>query len=198
MVIKRSPGGEFAGGGQSTWTSTCEVPGWLHLAIDQHPVCPNLAPAWTLTSDFDRISWPLTSEMFTFWICTRVLQWSCLKAVSVSTFVLGGLRGFTATSDLVIGASWPKTETPPPPNKRGARAHHVMVSKVQWKPFWLATQLYPQNDWTGWQNGVKYEIRAHTLFGWVNKVQWFWSGGRIGAAWFEPEHIRGCFMAISF
>ena len=39
--------------------------------------------------------------MFTFWICTRVLQWSCLKAVSVSTFVLGGLRGFTATSDIV-------------------------------------------------------------------------------------------------
>ena len=39
--------------------------------------------------------------MFTFWICTGVLQWLCLKAVSVSTFVLGGLRGFTATSDLV-------------------------------------------------------------------------------------------------
>ena len=101
MVIKRSPGGEFAGGGRSTWKSTCEVPGWLHLAIDQHPVCPNLAPAWTLTSEFHRINWPLTSEMFTFGICTRVLQWSCLKAVSVSTFVLGGLRGFTATSDLV-------------------------------------------------------------------------------------------------
>ena len=61
-----------------------------------------LAPAWTLTSEFDRINWPLTSEMFTFWICTRVFQWSCLKAVSVSTFVLGGLRGFTATSDLVL------------------------------------------------------------------------------------------------
>ena len=103
MVIKRSPGGEFAGGGRSTWNSTCEVPGWLHLAIDQHPVCPNLAPAWTLTSEFDRINWPLTSGMFTFWICTRVLQWPCLKAVSVSTFVLGGLRGFTAISDLVTG-----------------------------------------------------------------------------------------------
>ena len=24
-----------------------------------------------------------------------------------------------------------------------------MVSKVQWKPFWLATQLFPQNDWAG-------------------------------------------------
>ena len=64
-------------------------------------VCPNLAPAWTLASEFDRINWPLTPEMFTFWICTRVLQWLCLKAVSVSMFVLGGLRGSTATSDLV-------------------------------------------------------------------------------------------------
>ena len=36
----------------------------------------------------------------------------------------------------------------------GGRVHYVIVSKVQWKPFWLATQLYPQNDWTGWQNGV--------------------------------------------
>ena len=28
------------------------------------------------------------------------------------------------------------------------RAHYIMVSKIQWKPFWLATQIYPQNDWT--------------------------------------------------
>ena len=60
MVIKRSPGGEFGGGGRSTWKSTCEVPGWLHLAIDQHPVCPNLAPAWTLTSVW---SYQLTSDL---------------------------------------------------------------------------------------------------------------------------------------
>ena len=31
------------------------------------------------------------------------------------------------------------------------RAHYIIVSKVQWKPLWLATQQYPQNDWTGWQ-----------------------------------------------
>ena len=31
----------------------------------------------------------------------------------------------------------------------GACAHYVMVSKFQWKPFWLATQLDPHNDWTG-------------------------------------------------
>ena len=44
----------------------------------------------------------------------------------------------------------------------GARVHYVImvVSKFQWKPFWLATQLYPQNDWTGWQFGVDYDIRV--------------------------------------
>ena len=31
----------------------------------------------------------------------------------------------------------------------GGRAHYIIESKVQWKPFWLATQLYPQNDWLG-------------------------------------------------
>ena len=42
--------------------------------------------------------------------------------------------------------------------------HYVMVSKIQWKPFWLATQLYPQNDWTGWQDGVNYDVFTPTLF----------------------------------
>ena len=28
----------------------------------------------------------------------------------------------------------------------GACAHYVIVSKFQWKPFWLATQREPQND----------------------------------------------------
>ena len=32
-----------------------------------------------------------------------------------------------------------------------------MLSKFQWKPFWLATQLY---DWTGWQYGVDDEVFA--------------------------------------
>ena len=31
----------------------------------------------------------------------------------------------------------------------GGRAHYVIESKVQSKPFWLATQQYPQNDWLG-------------------------------------------------
>ena len=32
---------------------------------------------------------------------------------------------------------------------KGGRAHYIIESKVQWKPFWLATQQYPQNDWLG-------------------------------------------------
>ena len=31
----------------------------------------------------------------------------------------------------------------------GGRAYYIIESKVQWKPFWLATQQYPQNDWLG-------------------------------------------------
>ena len=31
----------------------------------------------------------------------------------------------------------------------GGRAHYIIESKVQWKPFWLATQQYSQNDWLG-------------------------------------------------
>ena len=44
--------------------------------------------------------------------------------------------------------------------KKWGRAHHVIVSKIQWKPFWLAIQLYPQIDWTGWQNGVNDDVFA--------------------------------------
>ena len=42
----------------------------------------------------------------------------------------------------------------------GACAHYVMVSKFQWKPFWLATQRDPQNDWTVTQNRVNYNVFA--------------------------------------
>ena len=41
-----------------------------------------------------------------------------------------------------------------------ACAHYVMVSKFQWKPFWLATQRDPQNDWTATQNRVTYDVLA--------------------------------------
>ena len=36
----------------------------------------------------------------------------------------------------------------------GAVPHYVIItlaSKIQWKPFWLAGQLYAKTDWTEWQ-----------------------------------------------
>ena len=46
----------------------------------------------------------------------------------------------------------------------GRRAHFPIVSTIQLKPFWLATQLYPQNVWTGWQNGVNDDVCARAPF----------------------------------
>ena len=48
--------------------------------------------------------------------------------------------------------------------QNGACAHYVMVSKFQWKPFWLATQRDPQNDWTATQNRVNYDVFAQAPF----------------------------------
>ena len=44
--------------------------------------------------------------------------------------------------------------------RNGACAHYVMVSTFQWKPFWLATQRDPQNDWAATQNRVNYDVFA--------------------------------------
>ena len=44
--------------------------------------------------------------------------------------------------------------------KYGACAHYVMVTKFQWKPFWLATQRDPENDWTATQTRVNYDVFA--------------------------------------
>ena len=49
--------------------------------------------------------------------------------------------------------------------KPRACAHYVMVSKIQWKPFWLATQRDPQNDWTATQNRVNYDVFAQAPSG---------------------------------
>ena len=43
----------------------------------------------------------------------------------------------------------------------GACAHYVTVSNFQWKPFWLATQRDPQNDWTATQNRVNCMTYSH-------------------------------------
>ena len=58
-----------------------------------------------------------------------------------------------------------KQETHPCSN--GACAHYVMVSKIQWKPFWLAAQLYPHIR-AGWQFHVKKkkDVFAQALSGW--------------------------------
>ena len=42
----------------------------------------------------------------------------------------------------------------------GACAHYVMESKIQWKPFCLATQRDPQNDSTATQNRVNNDVFA--------------------------------------
>ena len=100
MVIKRSPGGQAAGGGRSTSKSTCEVPAWTLTAFGDWPASSMSKFSASVNSDLWVWSYQLTSDL-----STCVLQWSCLKAVSVSTFVLGGLRGSTATSDLVVRSS---------------------------------------------------------------------------------------------
>ena len=47
----------------------------------------------------------------------------------------------------------------------GACAHYVMVSRFQWKPFWLATQRDPQNDWTATQKSCElWRIRAGSIW----------------------------------
>ena len=38
------------------------------------------------------------------------------------------------------------------------------------EPFWLATQLDPQNDWTATQNRVNYDVFAHPLLSSVVKL----------------------------
>ena len=98
MVIKRSPGRQAAGGGRSTSKSTCEVPAWTLTAFGDWPAYSMSKFSASVNSDLWVWSYQLTSDL-----STRVLQWSCLKAVSVSTFVLGGLWGSNARSDLLMG-----------------------------------------------------------------------------------------------
>ena len=38
--------------------------------------------------------------------------------------------------------------------------HYMVVSKIEWQPFWLANQLYPQNDWAGWRLRVNNDVFA--------------------------------------
>ena len=119
---------KHAGGGQSTSKSTCEIPAWTLTAFGDRSASSmsKERPAWTLTPEMipsgsksvtlsmfiDLLTstgedgliastdlWP--EEMFTFRKC---LRWSSLKAVSVPTSVIGGLRSSTAISDLVYSS----------------------------------------------------------------------------------------------
>ena len=42
----------------------------------------------------------------------------------------------------------------------GGGGHYVIVSKVKWKPFRLSFQLYPQNDWLGYNFPFFFEVCA--------------------------------------
>ena len=50
--------------------------------------------------------------------------------------------------------------------------HYVMVSRIQWKPFWLSIQLNPQKDRTGWQNGVNDDVCAQASLDRVSRQAW--------------------------
>ena len=39
----------------------------------------------------------------------------------------------------------------------------MRTAPIQWKPFWLATQFYTQNDWTGWQFRKNYDDCSQVL-----------------------------------
>ena len=52
-------------------------------------------------------------------------------------------------------------------NRDHTCTYNIILSKIQWKPFWLATQLHPQGEWTRWQNGVNYDIFVQ-----ASSIQW--------------------------
>ena len=81
MAIKRSPCEESAGGGWSTSKSTCVVPSWS--LTSGNASFGDCGSRWShqLISD--------PKKYLLFWKC---LQWSCPKAVSVPSFVIGSLH----------------------------------------------------------------------------------------------------------
>ena len=75
----------------------------------------------------------------------------------------------------------------------GACAHYVMVSKFQWKPFWLATQRDPQNDWTATQNGVNYDVFTQAPLGmvWIASEEERWETEESGDKPWCPSFLAG-------
>ena len=109
MVIKRfrELRGESAFGDRSASTMSKWAPAWTLTS----EMVPFGSKSVTLSMSVDRCGWrstwlwshQLTSDLkrcLLFWKC---LQWLFLKAVLVPTFVIGGLRGSTATSGSCYG-----------------------------------------------------------------------------------------------
>ena len=63
MVIKRSPGGQAAGGGRSTSKSTCEVPAWMLTAFGDWPASSMSKFGASVNSDLWVWSYQLTSDL---------------------------------------------------------------------------------------------------------------------------------------
>ena len=69
----------------------------------------------------------------------------------------------------------------------------ITWSRIQWKPFWLATQLYPQNDWAGQQFRVNYDVCAQASFSLCPKIEpGTWEVG----IWNERWQENGCVLHI--
>ena len=91
----------YHGDQKISWWRICR---WLAVNFEIHLV----VPSWTLTSENasfgvceSRRSHQLTSDPNRCLLFWKYLQWSCLKAVSVPAFVIGGVWSSTATSTLV-------------------------------------------------------------------------------------------------
>ena len=83
----------------------------------------------------------------------RTNQWKREHTyISPSGFSLANLKARSTDT----GSDEKKTHSATPPGlglcafRHGPLTGPLMVSRIQWKPFWLTTQLYPPNDWLGW------------------------------------------------
>ena len=84
-------------------------------------------------------------------------------------------------------------------------AAHIapLYQKYKWKPFWLATQLYPQNDWTGRQFCEDNDVCAQVPL--CSLVEWNWLSDVTGCTWitcirwFQRAHFTapGCTACVS-
>ena len=130
--------------------------------------------------------WRWTSivlSCFTFAVSVSSLYWPSSVSVCGINFQPLDLffAMFCAKTFLCNQLMW-HVRTPFPTIPGWGFTQYAMVSTFQWKPFWLATQLYPQNDWTGWQFREKYDILAQA----PSKSLWtfrYWLGWPLSRLW---------------